>query len=132
MSSLDQTESNAVLDGLVGTASAPTPTLPMKLRVTSTAPTATSDGTELPGGGGYTTGGVAITFASASAGAAATSAQILLTNSSGSSWTAAGVELWDSAGSPKRWWWGTITGGPLTIPNGDALLFAAGAITASI
>lgn len=126
-------QANKVLDTVLGTA---TPTLftgAAKLRLTTTAPTASAAGTELTGGSGYTTGGVTIVFASASAGSAAGPAtQIQLTNGSGGSWSIVGLEIWDSAGTPLRWHWGTWTGQPLSVPNGAIFQVAVSAITKTL
>src|ERR1700753_2883195 len=79
-----------------------------KVRLTTTAPTATSAGTELTGTG-YTAGGTATVFASASSGSAtgptSGSGAISWTNGSGSSWSIVGLEIWDQAGTPIRWWY---------------------------
>jgi hypothetical protein len=42
-----------------------------------------------------------------------------------------GVEIWDSAGTPIRWWYGDLTA-PKTTNSGDTLSFAASSVTASI
>lgn len=106
------------------------------MRLTTTAPTATAAGTELTGTG-YTAGGTSLsgnTFSAASAGATTgpgTSA-LQWTNGSGGSWSIVGVEIWDSAGSPLRWWFGTFTGQPITVPDGAVFQIAVGALSVSL
>lgn len=40
--------------------------------------------------------------------------------------TYVGVEVWDSAGTPFRWWWKALPGGGRTVLAGDAIEFAIG------
>lgn len=94
-----------------------------KLKLGTTAPTAGSDMTELSGTG-YTAGGTAMTWNSASAGAASNSSAASWTNGSGSSWSIVGLEIWDTHG-PTRHLFGTWTGEPITVTNGNSFAFAA-------
>jgi hypothetical protein len=104
-----------------------------KLRLTTTAPTAGSAGTELAGGGGYTTGGTAVTFSSTSTNSTTgPAATVTFTNSSGSTWTIVGAEIWDSAGSPVRWWYTSWNGQPLSIINGNSFTVSTAALTVQI
>lgn len=130
MSSLVVVAANKLLDASLGTAALTAFSGAAKCKLTTTAPTNSAAGTELTGTG-YTAGGQTITFASASAGSAANSGSALQwTNSSGSSWSIVGVEIWDSAGTPLRWWWGTWTGQPISVPNGDIFQIAVSALSA--
>jgi hypothetical protein len=44
-------------------------------------------------------------------------------------WTAiAGIEIWDGAGTPLRWFQGALSGGSVTVNNGNTLQFAANSI----
>lgn len=125
-------QANKVLDLTLGTSTPTMFTGAAKLRLTTTAPTASAAGTELTGTG-YTTGGSTIVFAAASAGSAAGPAtQIQITNGSGGTWSIVGLEIWDSAGTPLRWHWGTWTGQPISVPNGAIFQIAVSAITKTL
>lgn len=104
----------------------------IKTRLTTSAPSATAAGTELTGGSGYTTGGTVTTWNAPSTGSTTNITVLTWTNSSGSSWSIVGLELWDEAGTPLRWMFGTWTGEPIVIANGNTFQVAAGAITASL
>lgn len=91
----------------------------------------TANGTELATSGGYTAGGQAMAMGAA----AAYSAGARVASNSGTvSWanmpaaTEVGTEHWDTGGTPKRWWWGSLTSN-LTTNAGDTLSFAPGAVT---
>lgn len=105
----------------------------MKLKLTSTASTGSSSGTELSGTG-YTSGGTAFTTAStvSSSGSSVTvpgGAQVISwTNGSGSGWTIVSLELTDAA--PSRVWWGPWNGQPISVANGNTFSVAAAAISA--
>lgn len=130
MSGLVQAQSNLLINAsLAGTAAQATTGI--KTRLTSTAPTTTAAGTELTGTG-YTTGGTVTTWNSASGGSSSNVTALSWTNGSGSSWSVAGVELWDEAGTPLRWWEGAVTGGTITVANTNVIAFAAGSIVPSI
>jgi hypothetical protein len=45
--------------------------------------------------------------------------------------TIVGVELWDSAGSPVRKWWGPLAANKTTV-LGDTFTIAAGSLTATL
>jgi hypothetical protein len=136
MAAVVQTQANKILDTTLGTSAPTLFTGAAKVRLTSTAPTATAAGTELTGTG-YTTGGVSLsgnTFAAASAGSTTgphTSA-LTFTNGSGGTWSIAGVEIWDSAGTPLRWWFGTFTGGPISVPVGVTFRIDIDSMTATL
>jgi hypothetical protein len=101
------------------------------LRLGTTAPTATADMTELGGGTGYTTGGSAIAWNAVSAAATSNSGTITWTNS-GSSWSLVGLEIWDTAGTPLRHFFGTWTGQPVSVPTGDTFQIAPAGISVSL
>jgi hypothetical protein len=132
MAAIVQAQANKLLDATVGTAALTAFSGAAKVRLTTTAPTNTTAGTELSGSG-YTTGGSTVTFGAASAGSAANSGSaIQWTNGSGSSWSIVGVEIWDSAGTPLRWWFGSFTGQPISVPNGVVFQIATGAVTVAL
>jgi hypothetical protein len=88
--------------------------------------------TELGGGTGYTTGGTVTTFAVASAEASSNTSTMSWTNGSGGGWTIVGIELWDEAGSPVRWLFGTWIGQPISVANGNSFAVATGGISITI
>jgi hypothetical protein len=120
---LDQARATNILDAINGVASFVAPTTPIKCRLMTANGTSTSNGTELGtgagsgSGSGYTAGGQSITFAAASAGSAALSATPRWDNMPAC--TVVGVEVWDSAGTPKRWQYAALTS-PKTLSSGDA------------
>lgn len=101
------------------------------IRLGTTAPTATSDMTELTGGSGYTTGGALITWNTVSAAATSNSNTISWTNT-GSAWSIVGLEIWDTAGTPLRHLYSTWTGQPISVPTGDTFQIAAAGISAAL
>lgn len=132
MAAIVQAQANKLLDASLGTASLTAFSGAAKIRLTTTAPTATAAGTELTGTG-YTAGGSTITFSAASAGSTSNSgAALQWTNSSGGSWSIVGCEVWDSAGTPIRWWFGTWTGQPITVANGNIFQLSTGSLTISL
>lgn len=137
MGAIVQTAANQILTATLAIGGSTTvgATGPMSLRLTTgTAPTATTAGTELTGTG-YTTGGTAIAFATASGGSTSgpTGSPITWTNTSGVSWSGiVGLEVWDSAGTPVRWWYGTWSGQPIIIAPGNTFSCAVSAVTCTM
>jgi hypothetical protein len=95
-----------------------------------------SNGTEATSGNcpGYTAGGKTL-GASAPFGSFSTSSPVG-TSANGVTWSATGtwttivgIEIWDSAGTPLRWFQGLLTASITGVVNGDTVSFAAGAIT---
>lgn len=109
-------------------------TQPLRLRLMGTMGSNTADGTELSMTG-YTGGASApaCVMSAASAGQvsgpSSGNGAVSVTNSSGASAAIAGPELWDSAGTPLRWFQGAWTGGSITLNNGNTLTVAVGGIT---
>ena len=133
MTALVQTQAAALLKASLGVASLTAFSGSANVRLTTTTPTATAAGTELVATG-YTAGGKAIVFNTTSTNSTTgpTVAQTW-TNSGGGSWTGiVGLEIWDSAGTPVRWWYGTWTGQPIVIAAGNSFQIAIGAITVTI
>lgn len=103
----------------------------MKMRLNSTASTASAAGTELTGTG-YTTGGQAVPAAStASTGGSsvtipATSA-LTWTNGSGGAWSIQSFDLTDSAGT--RAWFGNFNGAPISVANGNTFSIAVAGVS---
>ena len=101
---------NQLLDALVGT-STYSITGATKLRLMTANGSDASAGTEVTGGS-YVAQTIAFTTASSGAMPAA---------------TVVGIEIYDSAGSPKRLLYGALTS-PRTVTAGDTVQFASGAI----
>lgn len=106
----------------------------MKVRLNSTASTASAAGTELTGTG-YTTGGTAVPAAStaSSAGSSVTlpaTSALSWTNGSGGAWSIVSMDLTSSAGT--RAWFGNFNGQPISIANGNTFQVAVGGITISL
>lgn len=130
MAMFDQTDATNILAAIL-TNTAYTTVTATKIRLGTTAPTATSNMTELSGGTGYTTGGSAITWNVVSAAATSNSGTVSWTNS-GSAWSLVGLEIWDTAGSPLRHLWGTWIGQPVNVATGNTFQIAAAGITVSL
>lgn len=136
MANIDQSVVSRILNSTTSATAFTTPTAPFKVRLNSTASTASTPGTELPNGGGYVTGGQTSTapFAStSSAGSAVTiphTAVLSWPNSSGSSWTIVSLDLFDAV--PTRYWFGNFNGQPLTIANGNTFQIAVDGISIAL
>jgi hypothetical protein len=94
----------------------------LKLRLMTANGSASAAGTEVTGGS-YSSKTIA--FNAASGDSAAHTADITFTGMPAV--TVVGVEIWDSAGTPVRLWWGALTSSRTTL-SGDDLKFAAGSI----
>lgn len=133
MGALDQTHANAILDASFDRsgASVRLSTGPMHCRYMTANGSAISNGTELATSGGYTAGSGAPTFttAAASAGSEASNSAVTTTNMPAA--TIVGIEIWDSAGTPLRKWWGALTASKTT-NSGDTFLIASGSLTAAL
>ena len=109
------------------------PVPPMFLHLTSNAPTAGSAGTVISGSG-YTAASILFHAASGGATTGPTAGQgaISWTNGGGA-WTITGAEIWDSAGTPVRGWWGLWnSGSPVTVPNLAQFQVNPGGVAASL
>jgi hypothetical protein len=136
MAAIVQAQANQILTATlaIGGSNTVGATSPLKLKLTSTAPSSTTAGTELSATG-YTAGGTAITFATASGGSTSgpTGSAISWTNSGGSSWgSIVGLEVWDTAGTPVRWWFGTWSGQPIVIAAGNTFSVSVSAVTVTL
>jgi len=134
MAALDQAMASKVLNSICSATAFTTLTTGFKVRLDSTAATASAAGTELTGSG-YTAGGQTSTapFAStSSAGSNVTipnTAILTWTNGSGSSWSIQSLDLTDGAG--VRTLFGNWNGAPVSVANGNTFQVAVNAITAS-
>lgn len=130
---LDQTEAINQLKAELGQATYPATTTPIMGRLmTAMGANSASNGTEVANSGGstYAAQNVGGSLGTAAAnGTAGASSQ----NSSGVTWsnlpacTVVGIELWDSAGTPKRKRYGTLIASK-TVSLGDSLTMAAAAL----
>lgn len=106
----------------------------MKVRLNSTASTASAAGTELTGTG-YTAGGTALGTAStaSSAGSAVTlpaGSALSWTNGSGGAWSIQSLDLTDNAG--VRTWFGNFNGAPISVANGNVFQIAVAGVSISL
>lgn len=132
MAAIVATVANNVLDSLApaGTAAAPVITGPLKCRLMTANGTATTAGTELATGGGYTAGANGmgtVAWNAAAAQAKTNSAALSVANMPAASLT--GLELWDSAGTSLRVWFGPLTGAPIPVAAGNTFTIAAGQLS---
>lgn len=130
MAMFDQTDATNILKVILNN-TAYTTVAATKIRLGTNAPTATANMTELTGTG-YTAGGSSISWNTASAAATSNSGSVSWTNSSGGTWSIVGLEIWDTAGTPLRHLWGTWTGQPVSIANGNTFQVAAAGISVSL
>lgn len=122
---LPNTIENQLLDALVGTA-AYSVTTPIKLALMTANGNDGTPGTEVTGGS-YARQTIA--FGAASSGQIANSAEINFTGMPAA--TVVGIEIYDSAGTPKRLAYGALTANKTTA-SGDTLQFGASSITLSL
>lgn len=129
MAMFDQTTAGNILNAILHNNSFTTAATVNTLLGTS-APTATSNMTQLTGTG-YTTGGTVMTFNAASAAATSNSSTATWTNGSGGTWSIVGVEVWDHA-IATRYLFGSWTGQPISVANGNAFAVAAAGVAVSL
>jgi hypothetical protein len=131
MAALVQVHANGILDASLGTTPLVATVGPLKCRLMTAIGSATAAGTELATSGGYValTGLSPATMAAASAGSAASSVALTQTNMPAATITA--IELWDSAGTPLRKWYGALTASKTT-NAGDTFTIAIGSLTAAL
>lgn len=122
---LPDTIENQLLDALVGTASYSV-TTPIKLALMTSNGTDSAAGTEVSGGS-YARQTIA--FGSAASGQIANSSTINFTAMPTA--TVVGIEIYDSAGTPKRLAYGSLTASK-TLASGDTLQFGSSSITLSL
>ncbi|MFI8191373.1 hypothetical protein ACIF8T_21560 [Streptomyces sp. NPDC085946] len=122
---LSNTGENRCLDFILGLA-ATAPTTPLKVALVTANGDDTTPGTEVTGGG-YARQNLSV--AAAVSGATSNSADLVWTNLPAV--TVVGVEIWDSAGSPVRLWYGPLSASR-TVATGDELRLTAGSLTLSL
>jgi hypothetical protein len=122
---LSNTAENRTLDwinGLTTTA----PTTPLKVALVTAAGDDATAGTEVTGGSYVRK---SLTVGAASGGATTNSADLLWTGMPAC--TIVGWEIWDSAGTPVRWWYGPLDANK-TLAAGDEYKIAAAGLALSI
>jgi hypothetical protein len=141
MAAIDQTMVSNILNATTPTGASGAPGsfsavggTAMKVRLNSTASSASAAGTELTGTG-YTAGGTAVPAASSasSAGSSVTlpaSSALSWTNGSGGAWSIVSMDLTSSAGT--RAWFGNFNGQPISVANGNTFQIAVGGVTISL
>lgn len=122
---LTNTAENRCLDWLMGLT--PTaPTTPLKVALVTVLGDDATAGTEVTGGS-YARRDLAV--ATASAGATSNSADLVWASMPAA--TVVGVEVWDSAGTSVRLWYGALTESR-TVGAGDDFRLPAGSLALSI
>ena len=130
MGAIVTAQANLIINAtLAGTAAQATTGI--KMRLGSTIGTGSSAMTEILGTG-YTAGGTLTAWNAASSGSATNSGTPSWTNGSGGSWSVEGIENWDEAGTPLRWWYGSWTGQPISVAIGNTFAVAAAAVSVSL
>src|SRR4051812_30479799 len=107
MSNIVRVEEQALLAATVGKTTYTFATAPIKVRLTTTTGTTTAAGTEVSGGS-YTSQTVTWNSASAADPSVITN-NGALTYTGMPAATVTALELWDSAGTPIRRWFGALT-----------------------
>lgn len=129
-SGLTTAAANVLIDYSHGTSNSTVPTGAHKLALTTTAPTASTAGTKVSGGT-YTD--QTVTMASSSGASAASNATLTYSGMPAltGSTQVVGVDEYDSATTPFRWWFAQLTA-PKNTNAGDTLTIASGAYTTGI
>lgn len=114
-----------VLNWLTGNP-ATAPVLPLMVRLMTANGNDSAPGTEVVNGGGSAYAPQSVSYpAAVGTGTTNTTADLVFSNMPDA--TVVGVEIWDSAGSPVRWWWGAAVA-PKTTNLGDPMKILAGAL----
>ena len=126
MDNLSNTAENLALDWVLGVGTPARPTTPLKVALVTAAGSDTAAGTEVTGGS-YARQNLAV--AAAVGGATSNSADLVFTGMPAA--TVVGVEIWDSAGTPVRLWYGALSASR-TVSAGDELRLTAGSLTLAL
>jgi hypothetical protein len=138
---LDQTLYNILLTALgpLGAAGIPGTSLvalnagAMKLRIGSAVSSATSAGTEIVNGTGYSAGGIAFSTASVApsgAGGITCPHTTAMSATATSTWSIVSLDITDNAA--RRVWWGAWNGQPVGVAIGNTFQVAAEAIAITL
>ncbi|KOG33298.1 phage tail fiber protein [Streptomyces resistomycificus] len=123
---LTNTAENLSLDWINGVGTPTRPTTPLKVALVTANGSDTAAGTEVTGGS-YARQNLSV--AAAVSGATSNSADLVWTGMPAA--TVVGVEVWDSAGTPVRLWYGSLSASR-TVAAGDELQLTAGSLTLSL
>ena len=132
MSAFAQAQATNILNGTFIPASYVAITAPIKIKEMSVTPDQNAVGTELTGGG-FTAGGVAITWNAPAVATGTYSGTIgnqALSITNAPAGTVNGIDIVDSNATARRLMWGALTT-PRTLAAGDTLSYAANSIVAS-
>jgi hypothetical protein len=122
---LSNTGENRALDFILGL-SATAPTTPLKVALVTANGDDTAAGTEVTGGS-YARQNLSV--AAAVGGSTSNSADLVWTGMPAA--TVVGVEIWDSAGTPVRLWYGPLSASR-SVAAGDELRLTAGSLTLAL
>lgn len=114
-----------MVDWCLGTGSPTRPTTPIKCRLMTANGSDSAAGTEVTGGS-YASQTVTFGAAATPGGSTSNAADTSFTGMPAV--TIVGVELWDSAGTPVRLWYGALTASKTT-NSGDTFTIPAGSLT---
>ena len=115
-----------ILNILTGNTPNTAPTLPLMVRLMTANGSDSAAGTEVVNAGGSTYAAQSASFPAASGTTqTANTADLVYANMPAA--TVVGFEIWDSAGTPFRWWWGPVTVSKAT-NLGDTAKILAGAL----
>lgn len=128
MGALDQAEASKLLRASLGITAYTAPTTPINGRLMSANGSASSNGTQITGGS-YAAQNVSTALGTEANGAVTTTSAVSYTGMPAA--TSTGMELWDSAGSPRRQFWAALSVSKTT-GAGDTLTFASGQISLNI
>lgn len=117
---------NKVVDHVNGKTAFTEPTAPIMARLYTATGSASASGTEVTGG---SYAAQSVTWGASSAGVASNTGAVTFTGMPACTVTA--VELWDSAGTPVRVWWGPLTANK-TLNSGDTFQFDIGSLSVSV
>jgi len=130
---LDANRATSLLNSILCGSTWPVVPAGWRLRLMSASGTNAANGTECTAGNcpGYTALGAPMTAWTTISGTTAN----ITGPAAAVSWTATGgwvpvtgIEIWDTAGTPLRWMQGALSGGPVTVNNGNTLQFAIGSV----
>ncbi len=126
---LTAAEANALLNASTLNATYSFTTGPTKLALVTANGSATAAGTEVSGGTGPYSRQTCTFGTGATNGTISNTSTITFSGMPGV--TVVGVEIWDSAGTPNRKWWGSLAASR-QLQAGDSLNFASGSVSASL
>ena len=129
MSNMVRVEEKALLEASAGKTNYTNPTTPIKVRLTTAVGSTTAAGTEVTGGS-YASQTV-VWNAATSADPSVVTSNGALTYTSMPAATVTSLEIWDSAGTPIRRWFGNLTASKTT-NSGDTFTIADTALSLSL